>query len=41
MPMRCGEQKHLELCPVYTPAQAYDSFRVSDRGTTLHASDLQ
>ena len=30
----------IRLCLGYVPALAYGSCRVSDQGTTLHASDL-
>ena len=38
--VHCGDQRHLGLCLVCVPALTYGSCRVSDQGTTLHASDL-
>ena len=38
--VHCGDQRHLLFCLGYVPALAYGSYRVSDQGTTLRASDL-
>ena len=39
-PLHCGDQGHLGLRLGYVPALACGSFRVSDQGTALRASDL-
>ena len=38
--MNCEDQRHLGLCLGCVPAFTYGSWRVSDQGTTLRASDL-
>ena len=40
MPVHCGDQRHLGMCLGYVPALTYCSYRVSDQGTVLRASDL-